>query len=76
MNKIVREHYPVDRLPEDLRRDLEGSTSVRLTLEVGSTPASRSRDVLERARQMREAGLIKPTTEGEAVERIRRLRDE
>jgi hypothetical protein len=76
MNKIVREHYPVERLPEDLRRDLEGSTSVRLTLEVGSTSASRSRDVLERARQMREAGLIKPTTEGEAVERIRRLRDE
>lgn len=33
MNKIVREHYPVEKLPADLREGLEGIDSVRIVLE-------------------------------------------
>ncbi|MCD2172658.1 hypothetical protein [Rhizobium sp. C4] len=33
MNKIVREHYPVENLPADLREGLEGIDSVRIVLE-------------------------------------------
>lgn len=75
MNRIVREHYPVSRLPEDIRRDLEGTTSVTLTVEVDPPAVSRTRAVLRRARKLREAGIIKPVTEREAVDRVRRLRD-
>ena len=33
MNKIVREHYPVSSLPEDLRQDLDPKTYVRIVIE-------------------------------------------
>ena len=32
MNKIVREHYPVGRLPEDLREGLDPSAHVTVTI--------------------------------------------
>ncbi len=34
MNKIVREHYPVANLPEDLREGLAAGATVRVVLEV------------------------------------------
>ena len=37
MNRIVRERYPVERLPEDLRRLLSPRQPVRLTLEQAET---------------------------------------
>ena len=33
MNKIVREHYPVSELPEELRKEFEGVETVRLVVE-------------------------------------------
>ncbi len=33
MNRIVREHYPVEKLPEDLRAELGVAVSVKLTIE-------------------------------------------
>lgn len=35
MNRVTREHYPIERLPDDLRRDLPatGRVSVAITLE-------------------------------------------
>ena len=33
MNKIVREHYPVDKLPEDLRQGLPHVDTVTVSLE-------------------------------------------
>ena len=39
MNKIVREHYPVSKLPDDLQREFEGFESVTLVGEDRS-PAS------------------------------------
>ncbi|HWU62698.1 MAG TPA: hypothetical protein VN112_11790 [Ensifer sp.] len=34
MNKIVLEHYPVEKLPEDLRVGLPDTGSARVTVEV------------------------------------------
>ena len=35
MNRIVhKEHYPVDKLPDDLKLDLPAGARVRVTLEV------------------------------------------
>lgn len=35
MNKVVRkEHYPVDRLPDDLKADLPAGSLVKVTVEI------------------------------------------
>lgn len=34
MNRIVKEHYPVEKLPEDLRVGLGGASHVRITVVV------------------------------------------
>ena len=33
MNRVVREHYPVSKLPEDLRQGFEGRADVRVTID-------------------------------------------
>ncbi len=69
MNKIVLEHYPVEKLPEDLRARFFGQATVRLTVE-NERPAPLTReDIL--------AFLDKPIGEPvNTVEGIRALRDE
>lgn len=81
MNKIVREHYPVEKLPEDLRVLFSDTASV--TIEVvaeGDHPTSglSSKDAVALMRQMQEENSRKGRgiTEQEAVDRIRTLRDE
>ena len=83
MNKIVREHYPVERLPPDLRVELVGQSTVTVTIEADdqrATPPEKPQfsitDVLAQAKRLRDAGVIKRTTPQEAVARIRALRDE
>lgn len=75
MNKIVREHYPVERLPEDLREGIEG-THVRVTVirEEATTAGAGNKPLTYEDIRAR----IKPrgTTTEEAVKRIRELRDE
>ena len=34
MNKIVREHYPVEKLPEDLQRHFEKDALVTVQLQL------------------------------------------
>lgn len=34
MNKIVKQHYPIDKLPEELREGLPKHASARVTVEV------------------------------------------
>ena len=34
MNKIVREHYPVEKLPDDLKEMLAGAQHVHLVMEI------------------------------------------
>ncbi len=45
MNRIVREHYPVSNLPEDLQKEFPGQDEVTLVLEapVSSEQATRRR---------------------------------
>lgn len=81
MNRIVREHYPVENLPEDLRAELGSVTSVRVTVE--PTPSqdickdsSSTREALKRMRELVRSGKVKSVTSQEAVDRIRTLRDE
>ncbi len=33
MSRIIHDHYPVERLPDDLRRTLGNTTHVRLTID-------------------------------------------
>ena len=72
MNKIVREHYPVSSLPEDLRQDLDPKTYVRIVIEELDMSPKRTRslaDMLAGARQLAPIG-------DDPVARIRGLRDE
>lgn len=84
MNKIVREHYPVEKLPADLRAEVEGLDTVTVTIDAEPEQhAGESRqdkvswpELLERLRALRASGEIEPVTSEEAVARIRALRDE
>lgn len=73
MNKIVREHYPVEKLPEDLREGIEG-THVRVTVVPEGESAPRKKPLTYAEIRAR----VKPTgvTVEEAVRRIRELRDD
>jgi hypothetical protein len=77
MNKIVVEHYPVSRLPEDLREGLELAESVTVTIEQDDQP--RGPTHAEFMAQLE--ALAKDTTHPkisaeEATRRVRELRDE
>lgn len=85
MNKIVREHYPVENLPADLREGLTEGSTVRVVVEVESDLASAPdlkpkklmsvQESIEMIRRYREANPERVDVE-EAVARIRELRDE
>jgi hypothetical protein len=76
MNKVVRDHYPVSKLPEDLREEVGDVQSVRLILEPIDPPESSLTEIIERARRLRAEGKIQPVTTEDAVARVRALRDE
>ena len=65
MNKLVREHYPVSNLPEDLREGLDGKGEVTVTIEThpASDPAKdrSERDAteswVERGKRVRQANF-------------------
>ena len=87
MNRIVREHYPVEKLPEDLREGLPTGRTVTVTLVEEEEAASEAITMDEIDAILRNA---KPMTlveirarlhpkglePNEAVDRIRALRDE
>lgn len=85
MNKIVREHYPVENLPADLREGLAEGSTVRVVVEMegdlASAPDPKPRKMMsvqesmEMIRRYREANPERVDVE-EAVARIRELRDE
>jgi hypothetical protein len=43
MNRIVKEHYPVEKLPEDLREQLPEDVKVKITVEVEQASLKSSR---------------------------------
>ena len=77
MNKIVLEHYPVEKLPEDIQRAVGSVGAVTLTIET-DRPAPLDRDAL--VAQLRSQKLaIDPsesTSLDDATKRVRQLRDE
>lgn len=75
MNKIVREHYPVERLPEDLRAELGLAATVTLTIELEAGPNDKARRDAAIAELLEHRRRLQPSTEG-SVETVRRLRDE
>lgn len=82
MKKIVREHYPVSQLPEDLRAQFPGVETVRLVIEEGGKDDIADRSV-HRSREQMIADFDAVRCENhphvsldDAVARIRALRDE
>ena len=83
MNKIVRDHYPVANLPEDLREGFGANDTVRVVIEMedeeGVSDSIRKpmtgKEAVEAIRRYKALGRPSITPE-EAVARIRELRDE
>ncbi len=82
-DKIIREDYPVEKLPEDLREGLGDAARVRVTIEAEATrtiaPEERRRRWLEIKAQidrLRASPNFTPVSTDEAVARVRALRDE
>ena len=76
MNKIVVEHYPVERLPEDLREGFGRGDSVRVTVEADPPVAMTAAEVVATMKRRLADRDNAGVTVGEAVARIRALRDE
>lgn len=80
MNKIVREHYPVENLPEDLRMLVGTAESVTIELTEDPSPLkplTREEAVtMMRQSQAEHAARGASISTEEAVRRIRDLRDE
>jgi hypothetical protein len=79
MNKIVREHYPVENLPEDLREGLQAGATVRVVLEVEDETIERpSMSFEESMRLINDYRRDNPerVSVEDAVQRVRALRDE
>lgn len=77
MNKIVREHYPVEKLPEDLRELFPGQSEV--TVEITAAGEARTMTGAEAVAMFRRLGETSgdPTrTMPEIVQDVRQLRDE
>ena len=75
MNRIVKEHYPVERLPEELREGLDPQARARVSIEVDMQPQGKLRDILKNIQERQSRGDWNIATD-DPVERIRKLRDE
>jgi hypothetical protein len=75
MNRIVRKHYPVERLPEDLRPTHVAGRTVTITVQEDEQDQTKS-NISEMLNQMKEARDRMPRATDDPVTRIRRLRDE
>ena len=75
MNKIVRDHYPVSRLPQDLQAEIGKAKYVRVVIEQEESRPTPSREDLLRLLEDARGSARGITTE-EAVSRVRALRDE
>ena len=87
MNKVVREHYPVANLPEDLQREFAGFDTVKIVTEDDNLTGLAAVEAAERKyqehlRQILDKGAIDlnayrgSVSIEEAVARIRAVRDE
>lgn len=77
-DKIIREDYPVENLPEDLRAGLGGVQRVKVTVEP-ERPGRRLNswaEIKAEIAALHASPTFKPVTTEEAVARVRALRDE
>ena len=81
MNRIVREHYPVSKLPEELRDELSGQQRVTLTIqwgadESGTELATKRPDTVKSLEEL--FAMAEPTFKSldEVTAHVRSLRDE
>ncbi len=74
MNKIVREHYPVERLPEDLRAELGIARTAKVVIEIDAESSRSSRQAAA-AELLTLREKLRPSAD-DSVERVRKLRDE
>ena len=75
MNKIVRSHYPAAKLPPDLRAGLPQEAKVRVTVVVEADEAD-AETLLDQLAAFRAGRADREISRGEAVKRVRELRDE
>ena len=75
MNRIVRDHYPAEKLPEDLRAGLPIGAQVQVTILV-EAPQKSTEDVLAMIDAYRATRQETVRTVEDAVAEIRALRDE
>lgn len=81
MNRIVREHYPVSKLPEDLQKEFPGQDEVMLTIEV-PVPSKKDRDGPDPPfgwggfSRYRHLAKARYSSSEQVVAQIRALRDE
>jgi hypothetical protein len=74
MNRIVREHYPAAKLPEELRAEIGGDATVRVTIEIEDAgEAAPKSDWFSRHEHLRRSNFHS-TDEVNAY--VRALRDE
>ncbi|MER9581766.1 hypothetical protein [Mesorhizobium sp. M0276] len=74
MNKIILEHYPASKLPDELREGIALSASVKVTIEDEAKQPLGRKQLLELMRNA-QANAV-GTSLDEAVARVRALRDE
>jgi hypothetical protein len=70
MNRIVKEHYPAAKLPDDLREGIDPQGTVTVTVVTEGSGAQRSK------RELFGVAKTHATSVQDAVARIRHLRDE
>lgn len=75
MNKIVLEHYPVDKLPEDVRKHFSRGGSVRLEVAEDEQQPMTAKEAAQLIRNNISRN-VKRRTEDEIVAEVRALRDE
>jgi hypothetical protein len=77
MNRIVKEHYPVENLPADLREGLDPQARVTITLvaeATGSPAQARATD--EKVRTLLEARARLRSAPDDSVSRVSALRND
>ncbi|KAF0124593.1 MAG: Uncharacterized protein FD152_2969 [Xanthobacteraceae bacterium] len=74
MNEIVKPHYPVERLPEDIRKELGDVRHVTLRIEAEPSTARETRADM-RARIAAQPGFKPYDSTQEVVDMVRWIRD-
>ena len=75
MNKIVQRHYPVEKLPEDLRAELGLARTATVTIEIDEVRSRNDERAAAIAELLEHRKTLRPS-ENDSVARVRQLRDE